>query len=696
MAGAGDIKAGSAYIELSTKDSLSSGLNAAAGKLKSFGYGVAAVGASIAGIGASITTPFILGARMFAKFGDDMSDLSLRTGIAVDVLSELDYAAKITGVEMGLVEIVVRKMQKTLADASDGGVQAAQALGLIGLEAKDLAGLSPDQQFQRIADAIASIEDPARKTQAAVGLFGRSGTAMLPLIDGMKSLRKEARETGFVMSAKAAQGANLLDESMRRLDATTGKVFLALGAAVAPSLTKLYNNISKVLVVIRRWIDENQDLVAMIFHWGQVMAVAGTALVVLGTAIVGLGFVLGGLGTLVATVVGALGLVASVVTAIVSPIGIAIVTIASLGAAFLYTSKTARGVASDIGAAFSGIAKDAQASFGLVKVAIAGGDVKSAIKVLWSFIKTEFEVGWANLKIAAIAGVNAIAGYWEAVKTSAARIWVDLQAGFETTWEAIKTTASNAAQGLLLVFATVAGKISDVFWNVFEFIFGNQLQVLVKGLDLVGKQLIVLGRLTGKLSKQEADALQGGLQTLEKSLDDFGPKQRKKAEEFYQGAAQGASDKIKKNNEELETKAAKIEDDRIEKQKKLQKVGTLAPMFQDEAIKAQEDATEAQADNQKAIEEAKKEAARRELEAAIKLNNERNAPVEYAKEASDAISSAFEGMAVLGQFGGRGIVAELGGDSSGKKTADNTSKMIDEQKKTNKLLIDAEPSGEFI
>ena len=90
MASAAGIRAGAAYVELFVQDNrLTRGLAAAAAKLKAFGAGITGLGTQLLGIGVALATPFALAAKLFADMGSELVDMSQRTGVSVEALSEL-------------------------------------------------------------------------------------------------------------------------------------------------------------------------------------------------------------------------------------------------------------------------------------------------------------------------------------------------------------------------------------------------------------------------------------------------------------------------------------------------------------------------------------------------------------------------------------------------------------------------------
>ena len=78
-------------------------------------------------------------------------------------------------------EKALLRQSRTILDASQGTATAVDALDLLGLTYMDVEGLSPDESFLVLADAIAGIEDPATRAAAAQEVFGRSGAELIPL-----------------------------------------------------------------------------------------------------------------------------------------------------------------------------------------------------------------------------------------------------------------------------------------------------------------------------------------------------------------------------------------------------------------------------------------------------------------------------------------------------------------------------------
>ena len=94
MVATGSIRAGRAFVEVFADNKpLLRGLNQAAAKLKTFGAGVRALGTKMLAAGSGIVTPLLAAAKVFGSMGDEFAEMSARTGISVEALSSLGYAA---------------------------------------------------------------------------------------------------------------------------------------------------------------------------------------------------------------------------------------------------------------------------------------------------------------------------------------------------------------------------------------------------------------------------------------------------------------------------------------------------------------------------------------------------------------------------------------------------------------------------
>lgn len=155
-----------------------------------------------------------------------LNDTAIKTGISVDALQRLQFAAGLSGGSLESVSGAVGRMQKALVTAGEGSAQAKEALDRLGLSAQQILALSPDKQFEAIAVAIAGIQDPATRTTAAMGLFGKSGAELVPTLVAIgtnaEGINAALSEIGGPVSAQAIEAVDNLGDQLDILK-TAGK-----------------------------------------------------------------------------------------------------------------------------------------------------------------------------------------------------------------------------------------------------------------------------------------------------------------------------------------------------------------------------------------------------------------------------------------------------------------------------------------
>jgi len=134
---------------------------------------LAAITASVATIGGLME-----GIHGAVDLGEDMVNLSNRTGIAVEQLYMLRRLFKDSGVEAEKIGPSIGKMQKYLEAAATTG-QGAPLLRNIGLDSKAEAAKKPDQAFRDIGSALSQIQSPTERAASAIAIFGRQGAELL-------------------------------------------------------------------------------------------------------------------------------------------------------------------------------------------------------------------------------------------------------------------------------------------------------------------------------------------------------------------------------------------------------------------------------------------------------------------------------------------------------------------------------------
>ena len=389
-----NIKAGSAYVEVGIRSRVAAGAKQVEADLKQLGGKVAGVGRSLVTLATAAAAPLAGMTLSFASAGDNLDKMSKRTGVGVKALSELAFAAEQSGASLDSVEKGIRGMQRSLLNAEMGSKAANDALSALGLSVEDLAGMSPEDQFTMIADAIAGVEDPSKRAALSMQLFGRAGSELLPMMnenaDGIANLRKEANELGRTMTEEDAKSAAELTDAMNRVKSVLIGVKNQIGAALAPAMTYLADLMAKTSSTIVPLIRDNAHLVKL-FAAGAV-AVGG-----LGAALITVGGLIAGAGVAIGTLATAFGV-------LFSPIGLAVGGITALGFALVkYTDMGSQAIDA-LKARFGPLVTDVQNAVGAITEALRAGDMEKAwdlvsetLELIWLDMTQEIRGAWLNM-----------------------------------------------------------------------------------------------------------------------------------------------------------------------------------------------------------------------------------------------------------------------------------------------------------
>lgn len=186
----------------------------------------------------------------FAQAGDALDKMSKRTGLTVEALSGLQFAAEQSGASIETVEMGIRNMQRVLLDVQQGSSTAATTLKMLGLNIQQLQNMTPEQQFIQMAEALSKVKDPSKQAALAMELFGRSGTQLLPMLQqggaGIEKLVQEAERLGIVMSSDNAQAAADFTDAMNRLKKVMREIGFAIASVIVPALTSAANLVASM------------------------------------------------------------------------------------------------------------------------------------------------------------------------------------------------------------------------------------------------------------------------------------------------------------------------------------------------------------------------------------------------------------------------------------------------------------------
>jgi len=235
---------GSLFVNIVAKTTkFDKGLKDSQSKLKRFGASVVNMGKKLLAFGSIMTGVAVGGMVVFARGQLEMIDKLAKTahalGITTEALGGLQHAAELTGVSNDQLATALKRMEKTISDASVGLSTAKRALAQLGLSVKDFQGLKPEQQFALIGDELNSIKEQTDKARIAQDIFGRSGIMLINTLklgsQGLKDMAADAKALGLTFTDEEAASVERFNDQMTRLKGLIGGLGRRFVIDIAPA-----------------------------------------------------------------------------------------------------------------------------------------------------------------------------------------------------------------------------------------------------------------------------------------------------------------------------------------------------------------------------------------------------------------------------------------------------------------------------
>jgi len=262
--------------------------------------GLTNIGASVAGL----VNPFTVGVAAVAAFGagasavasglldledrvETLGNTADKLGVSFEFIQTLEEAGNRSGVSIESVSSAFGKLQKTLAGADEESKAATAALSKLGISFTDLENLSPEEQIRLIGEQLQGIDDPAKRTAAAMQIFGKSGADLLPFFANLGPAADDIARLGGSLSAidrgridDFGAGIDALGVASSRLGELLLLPFAGLGEGIAQGSAEFLGGINAIVGPIGDVLEP-------------ILSGLGTAFEVVGVVIGGIGRVIG-------------------------------------------------------------------------------------------------------------------------------------------------------------------------------------------------------------------------------------------------------------------------------------------------------------------------------------------------------------------------------------------------------------------
>ena len=361
--------------------------------------------------------------------------------------------AKQRGIQTKQLQMGMATYGRNLTNVGKDGEGASKALAALGINQKALMDMPMEQRLEHTANAFKAMPDGPEKAAAAQQLFGRSGQALLPILNsGAEGLREnlDAAKALVPYNENASKNALELAKRQRELGMATQGVKVAIGTALIPILTALVPIIVPLINSFAKLVSSS-PLVAGAF------AVIGTAMGGLFVAhrVTGmfkdLGLSMDMFKTKSAGIFAAITIGVAVFTALKKPLGV-------LPAAII-------AVAVALGIMNAVLWQNPIVWVVVAIVALIGGLVALYKKCAW--FRNAVNAVWGAIKTAALAA-------WGAIRPVIMFLWNNvlkpfgawLIGAFKTAWTVISTAVTWLWQNILQPLASFLMGVFRVAWEV--------------------------------------------------------------------------------------------------------------------------------------------------------------------------------------------------------------------------------------
>ena len=424
---------------------------------QAFGTAAKAGAGLAAGVAAAGTALYGMATKS-ANTSDHIDKMSQKIGISRQAYQELDFICSQSGANVDNLRVGMKTLTNQMGQAASGTGDAAEVFQRLGLSVTDSSGQmkSQEEMLWETLDALQGVENQTERATLANQLFGKSGSDLMPLVNGARGsigdMRDEAHDLGLVLSDETIDSGVVFTDTVDKIQRSLSAVATNIGAEVMPivqqvldwvlvnmpTIQKVIGTVFNVLGVV---VSAAMDLLRKLYEWiephiPEVAKIFQTAFDAASGA-----------------VRTAFDVIKTLWNTVLRPVITAIADI---------LQKTLVPVFNLV---FNNLLIPAFQNFITTMQNLWEHSFKPIIEGITKFIKGVFTADWSM----AWEGIKQIfSGWWEGVKTLVSSSLENVRILFSGAWEAIKTVTSTVFGGIKSVIGGVFEGIKALWQNVLQ------------------------------------------------------------------------------------------------------------------------------------------------------------------------------------------------------------------------------------
>lgn len=205
--------------------------------------------------GSALGFAAVAGMKKFVSSADQLDEAANAAGVTVEKLQELRFAAARAGVPAEKLDSMLRRFSVSLGQAKlgTGSLTTTLKKNAPALLKQLKAAKSTGEAFDLFMDAADRAKDPAIRNALLSAGFGKTGSALGPVLGTIVALGQEAHETGNVMSSETVAAAVELADASERVESRVTGLAMVFASELLPPLLKIVKKVEE-------WMKANQEL----------------------------------------------------------------------------------------------------------------------------------------------------------------------------------------------------------------------------------------------------------------------------------------------------------------------------------------------------------------------------------------------------------------------------------------------------
>lgn len=199
------------------------------------------------GLAAAFTISAVVDAgKAVLDYAGKIADMSARLQVSTTTIQEWEAAFSPAGVSID----TVAKSAAELANKITGNDKSAvAALKAMGLNLNELKTMSPEAQFNKVADAVGNLQNNGERIYASKTLFGKGGVELLSALDGkLQENIQSFNDLGLIIDEQTIKAADDFGDQLGMM----GKQLLGITAAIIGPLLPALSALGNVLMWLGR------------------------------------------------------------------------------------------------------------------------------------------------------------------------------------------------------------------------------------------------------------------------------------------------------------------------------------------------------------------------------------------------------------------------------------------------------------